>query len=149
MILQLIAAFGGTVAFALLFSVPKKYYLTCGLTGLSGWAIYLLCTELFGLTPAEATFPSAAAVMVLSRIATVRTNCPVTVFGICGIFPLIPGGSFYRCIYAIVIGDSDGARSAGMLAAKVIFALVVGIVLIQDLPDKLFSREKKKINADP
>ena len=33
MIMQLIAAMAGTIAFSVLFSVPRKYYIYCGLIG--------------------------------------------------------------------------------------------------------------------
>ena len=36
------AAFVGTVAFALLFGVPKRFYPACGFIGAAGWLLYLL-----------------------------------------------------------------------------------------------------------
>lgn len=144
MILQLIAAFCGTIAFALLFGVPKQHYVLCGVIGMVGWAIYLLLTEFLPLTPAEATFVATVVVAVFSRISAVWHKCPVTVFSICGIFPLIPGGSIYRCIYAAVIGEKADAASAGALAAKIIFGLVVGLVLVQDIPVGFFSKRLQK-----
>jgi len=132
MMIQLAAAFLGTVAFALLFGVPKQHYLSCGLIGLAGWGVYLALTGLT-LTPAEAAFVATAVVALLSRLAAVRKKCPATVFSICGIFPIIPGGTIYRCIYAAVTGNGAAAGAAGILAAKVLFGMVVGMVLVQDL----------------
>jgi len=138
MILQLVSAFLGTAAFALLFSVPKEQYVLCGVIGAVGWAIYLALTELLPLSPAEATFFATAVVIACSKVSAVKRHCPGIVFSICGIFPLIPGGTFYRCVSALVIGDGAAAQSAGVLTAKIIFALVLGIVVIQDLPERLF-----------
>ena len=42
MILQILAAMVGTVAFSLLFGVPRKYYPYCGLIGGAGWLVYSL-----------------------------------------------------------------------------------------------------------
>ena len=39
---QVLAAALGTVAFALLFGVPRKYYLYCGFIGGAGWLLYCL-----------------------------------------------------------------------------------------------------------
>ena len=39
---QLAAAFLATIAFSVLFHVPKKQYIICGLTGTLGWLVYLL-----------------------------------------------------------------------------------------------------------
>ena len=38
---NLICPFLGTVAFAVLFNVPRKYYLAGGLTGTAGWLAYI------------------------------------------------------------------------------------------------------------
>ena len=34
-----VLAFVGTIAFALLFGVPRKYFISCGLIGGAGWPI--------------------------------------------------------------------------------------------------------------
>ena len=42
LIAEFFAACVGTIAFALLFQVPRKYYLYCGLAGACGWICYKL-----------------------------------------------------------------------------------------------------------
>ena len=44
MIPQVCAAMMGTIAFSLLFGVPRKYYIWCGLIGGAGWAVYVLAS---------------------------------------------------------------------------------------------------------
>ena len=39
---EFLTAFVGTIAFALLFQVPKEYYVNCGLAGGCGWICYKL-----------------------------------------------------------------------------------------------------------
>ena len=51
----------GTVAFALLFSVPRRYYLWCGLIGGAGWAAFKLIDPFWGRT--AAIFCAAALVI--------------------------------------------------------------------------------------
>lgn len=51
---QVLAAALGTVAFALLFGVPRKYYLYCGFIGGAGWLLYCLLEPVLNAT--EATF---------------------------------------------------------------------------------------------
>ena len=43
---QLAAAFLATIAFSVLFHVPKKQYFVCGLTGTLGWLVYLIVKSL-------------------------------------------------------------------------------------------------------
>ena len=56
---QLAAAFLATIAFSVLFHVPKKQYIICGLTGTLGWLVYLLAgkTILAGFFAAMAMSP--------------------------------------------------------------------------------------------
>lgn len=42
LIFEFLTAFVGTIAFALLFQVPKEYYVNCGLAGGCGWICYKL-----------------------------------------------------------------------------------------------------------
>ena len=47
---QLAAAFLATIAFSVLFHVPKKQYFVCGLTGTLGWLVYLIVNLKFSNT---------------------------------------------------------------------------------------------------
>lgn len=102
MISQIAAAAVGTIAFSLLFSVPRSYYPYCGLIGGVGWLIY--CSLEGALSAAEATFFATVGVILLSRFFAVWERCPVTLFLIPGIFPLVPGAGVYWTSYYIVTG---------------------------------------------
>ena len=84
MIGQVAAAAAGTVAFALLFGVPRKYYGYCSVCGGAGWWLYMLLGG-YGCTAAEATFFATVLVIVLSRFFAVWERGPVPVFLISGI----------------------------------------------------------------
>ncbi len=45
-LVQLIAAFLGTMAFAVLFGVPRNFYFDAGFCGMMGWLLYLILTRL-------------------------------------------------------------------------------------------------------
>lgn len=137
MIMQLIAAMGGTLAFSILFSVPKKYYLICGLIGAMGWGTYLVCGRHLG----EATSILAAALVVafLSRLVSEAVMCPSPLFLIPGLFPLIPGAGIYWMTYYIVTDETGLAMDSGYHALKQAVAIVLAIVLIFELPKKCFT----------
>lgn len=40
-ILAIVESFLATLAYAILFNVPKQYYTACGITGMAGWLLYL------------------------------------------------------------------------------------------------------------
>ncbi|MDY5969292.1 MAG: threonine/serine exporter family protein [Bacteroidales bacterium] len=130
---QLAAALLGTSAFAILFGVPRQNYLDCGLVGAAGWMTYVALTRLASFTPVEATFFGAASVLIVSRILAVMRRCPVTVFLICGIFPLVPGGGLFWTSYYLVADETRLALSSGFLALKICIAIALGIIFIEEI----------------
>ena len=68
----------------------------------------------------------------------VRARCPVTVFLISGIFPLVPGAGIYWTSYYLVRGDMSQAVSSGFVAVKAAIAIVLGIVFVFEIPNKFF-----------
>lgn len=137
-IMNVICSFVGTVAFAVLFNVPKRFYLCCGLTGTAGWMIYLALTSGYDLSPALASFCGTLAVVLISRMLTVRMKCPITIFLISGIIPLVPGAGVYFTAYYLVTNQMALAGQRGMEALKIAFAIVLGIVLIVSIPREFF-----------
>lgn len=136
MIGQLMAAAVGTVAFALLFGAPRRYYPYCGLIGAAGWLLYLLLEKHI---PVEgATFLATVLVILLSRMFAIRKRCPVTIFIISGIIPLVPGAGIYWTAYYLVTDQFSEALGTGMTALKVAAAIVLGIVFVFEIPQRLF-----------
>ena len=138
MIGQTVAAAVGTIAFSLLYNVPKKYYVYCGITGGSGWFLYSLLTRYAGATATEATFFATVLVIVMSRFFAVWERCPVTVFLISGIFPLVPGAGIYWTAYYLVTNELRLALMNGFAALKAAVAIVLGIVLVFESPYGVF-----------
>lgn len=144
MIIQVIAAAVGTIAFALLFGVPRKYYMTCGVIGGTGWFLYLFMTKRMGMTAVEATFIATVIVVLMSRFSAVKERCPATIFSVPGIFPLIPGGGIYWTAHYIVLNQYNMAMESGIEAVKAAFALVLGIIVVFELPQKIFKIHMKE-----
>lgn len=145
MILQVLAAVVGTVGFSVLYSVPKQYYPYCGFIGGAGWLVYSRLLPLF--SSPEAVLFAATLVVLLSRLFAVRKRCPVTIFLIPGIFPLVPGTGLYWTAYYIVTDNMTLAAQTGFMAIKVAVAIVLAIVFIFQLPQKVFvwrSRSKDR-----
>lgn len=137
-LIELVAAAIGTVAFSVLFFVPRKYYGFCGICGASGWAVYGVLTRI-GVSSAEATFYATLAVIFLSRLFAVVERCPVTLFLIPGIFPLVPGAGVYWTSYHIVTNNLEMASDTGFAALKVAVAIVLGIIFVFEIPQKFFA----------
>ena len=141
---QILAAVFGTVAFSVLFGVPRQYYVYCGLVGGAGWALYAILNLYTQCTATEATFFATFLVVLLSRFLAVWERCPVTVFLTAGIFPLVPGAGIYWTAYYLVTDRPDRAAVNGFAAVRAAFAIVLGIVTVFEVPDRLFAAVKRR-----
>lgn len=140
LVVKILAAFVGTVVFALLFGVPRKYYLHCGVVGTLGWVLYYVLVTYTILSATEATFLAIILISIASRFCAVWEKCPVTVFLIAGIIPLVPGAGIYWTAYYLVTGQMALAKASGFEAFKITIAIVLGIVMIFELPQKMFRK---------
>ena len=127
--IQMLASLIGTASFAVLFGVPRRYYLPAGVVGMLGWTAYMLVARYTPLSVIGGTFVASLIVAFLSRVFAVRLKCPSTVFLICGEFPLIPGAGVFWSSYYAVSEQMGRCIGAGFTAVKVTIAIVLGIII--------------------
>ena len=141
---QIVASLVGTAAFAVLFGVPRRYYIDCGLCGMAGWRTYMVLMRLCGSSVVIATFFAAIVVAVLSYGFAMFRRCPVIVFLVCGIFPLVPGAGVFWTTYNVVSDQLSSALTTGFTALKLTFAIVFGIIIFMELRNRLKHTALKK-----
>ena len=139
-VLNLLLASTGSLAFAILYNVPRKFYLCAAFTGMAGWFCYYLIVPF--TDTAVASFFGAVGVVLVSRIFAVWKKCPITVFLISGIFPLVPGAGVYYTMYYLVSNELTLAAIKGLESLKIAFGIVLGIVFIVTIPKKWFFIQK-------
>ena len=142
-LLQTGVAFAATIAFAVIFHSPRRELLFTGLTGAAGWAVYLLAMGL-GSGAVSASFLATLALAWLSRVFSFARKAPVTVFLICGIFPLVPGAGIYYTGYNFFMGLDGQALDKGLETIKIAVAIALGIGIVLSLPQGLFSFQRAK-----
>ena len=143
--IQLPAAFIGTVGFSALFGAPRKYYVDCGIVGMLGWAVYLLTATAAPQHVVGAAFLGALTVAAVSSVLAVVRKCPTTVFLICGIIPLVPGGGIFWTAYYLVSDQLRLAATTGFTALKVTIAIAGGIILMGAIAGRV---KRRKVNGD-
>ena len=143
LLVQTLAAFIGTTAFAVLFGVPRKQYVAAGLVGAFGWLLYLILFRHAGMSAAIATLISTIFIGILSRVFAVVEKCPAAVFLLCGIFPLVPGAGVFWSTYYLISNQFELSSTAGFTAGKIAIAIVLGIILAMELPQRFFSGRKR------
>ncbi|MFI3173333.1 MAG: threonine/serine exporter family protein [Eubacteriales bacterium] len=146
-IINVLCSAVGTISFAVLYNVPKQYYVGCGITGAAGWLMYCLIVGNDG-SITMASFWGTVLVVLMSRVLAVYMKCPITIFLVSGIFPLIPGSSVYYTAYYIVMNELSEAALKGILALKIAFAISLAIVFVVSIPKQWFVWESlmRKLN---
>ena len=136
-LIQCAVSFVSVVAFAVLFHAPRQEWVWCGLTGMAGWAAYWLLVQMEqGVV--TASLVAAVVLALLSRILAVVRRCPMTVFIMGGIFPLVPGAGIYYTVYYFIMGEEGQCLAKGVETLKIAAAIAIGIVLVLALPRALF-----------
>ena len=140
---QTFAAFAGTAAFALLFGIDREHYIPAGVIGAIGWALYLILVRQCNATPVVATLASSTLVCILSRMAAIPFRIPAQGFLLCGIFPLVPGAGIFWFTYYLTDAKFDLSMHSGWTACKIAIAIVLGIILAMELPQRFFSHNHR------
>lgn len=131
---QFLVTMVATVAFSLLFHVPRRHYAACGITGAVGWLVYVLCRDLLALTAPAAVLIATLPLTACARGFALRQKAPITVFLLSGIFPLVPGSGIYYTAYYFLRGFSSLSAATGIETLKTALALSLGIALVCSVP---------------
>lgn len=129
MILQLFAAFLGSIGFAIMLKIKGKQIFYAGLGGLVTWGIYLLAYSQY-----EGIFVcnliAAIFVAIYAEIMARVNRAPATIFLTAAAVPLIPGGKLYYTMYGLVSKDHDLFVQSGTEALLIALAISLGFVVI-------------------
>jgi len=128
MIGQLLTSFVASAAFGLIFNVPKRALVHCGLTGMLGWILYVALAER-EVNATLATLIAAGCVAVFSQVMAKLNRMPIIVFSVSGIIPLVPGGLAYDAMRSAVENRFDVAMQLGTRAFMISGAIALGLVL--------------------
>ena len=141
-LLHFIFSFIATAGFCILFNIPKRHILFCGLLGIISWFVYILLKNPVG--EVVATFFATCTIVLLSRIFSVVRKCPVNVLLVPGMIPLAPGSAIYYTAYYFVTNDMTKAAEYSFLTLKIAFAIVLGIIVVIAVPTQKFKKLKKE-----
>lgn len=146
-LLQTGIAFIAVLSFAVLFNAPREQYVWAGLTGAVAWLVYVLVMN-WNPSLWLASFLSTMVLTILSRLFAIWRRTPITVFLICGIFPLVPGAGIYYTAYYLIMGDMEMAGAKGMETLKIAVAIALGIVVVLSLPQKFFIWRRRTVKEE-
>jgi len=134
-IIQIAMSFVGTIGFSILFNVPKKELVFCGIGGSIGWMLHYFMMD---TSPILGTFAGTAAVAAIARHLAYRRKMPVTIYMIPGIIPLVPGAGIYFTMFYIVMGEYNDAMLRGVATLAAAGVIALGLLAVLSLPRRLF-----------
>ena len=135
-LLQFLVAIVATISFSVTFRVSPRHYLASGFTGAVGWLVYILCAELLAMSAPVTTLVAALPLTACARFFAIRHKAPITLFLLCGIFPLVPGAGIYYTAYYFLRDDRTLFANKGVETLKIALALALGIALVCSIPLK-------------
>lgn len=120
----------GTAAFALIFRIRIKMIPFAAIGGFLAWFIWRLSLDIGGFNDFTANFMGAAGVTAYTEIMARICKTPSTVFMTPSILPLVPGGSIYSTMVALVNGNHDDLVHHGTLTIQVALGIASGIIVV-------------------
>ncbi len=141
MILNSFYAFLSSLGFGIIFNIRGKNLIIASVGGGLGWFTYLLSGRLqpsivFSL------FLASMVVSIYSEIMARIYKNPVTMFIICAIIPLVPGGGMYFATLEAVKGNFNTALSKGAETLFSAGAIAIAIVFVSSI-STIFKKIKK------
>ena len=143
MFMRSIMAGIGTTAFAILFRVAKQHFIDCTILGFISWFLFLTLSSLQSNVMLS-IFISGFIIAIASRILAVKRKCPAIVFLMTSLFPLLPGLSFYRSIYYMLMGQETIAISFAKESFLIAFTIAISIAIVKYIKPPLIQKNTYK-----
>ena len=144
MILRIILAAIATMGFSIIFNVPRRELIFCGLAGAGSWSVFTLASSLTPESIVTPTFFAAMTVTTFARYLSTFRKMPSTIYMIPGVIPLVPGVRIYNTMFYIVTGEHASALTQGIEALAIAGVISFGLLTVLSLPRRLFTFSRGK-----
>ncbi|ACA46737.1 threonine/serine exporter [Clostridium botulinum] len=141
-IIQVLMAGVGTLGFTLFFSVAKKHVPAATFGGLLSWTIYLVIYHITG-SIFLGNMIASMIVCLWSELMARKLKAPTNIFMIPGIIPLLPGGTLYYTMEAMLQRNKKVFVQKGLETVMITVGIVAGIVAVSVILVYFFTLLKK------
>lgn len=128
-VIQVLMAGIGTLGFTLYFRINKKHIIAATIGGLLAWAIYLIAYAMTG-SIFLGNMIAAMIVCIWSELMARILKAPANIFMIPGIIPLLPGGTLYYTMNAMLQRNENLFIQKGIETIMITVGIVAGIVAV-------------------
>lgn len=137
MLVQIAAAFVGTLGFGFLFNIRGSKLWWAAFGGMFAWALFLALGFGIASEPVRYFIVSICSTLYAELLAR-RLKTPATTFCIITLIPLVPGGALYYTTTSALSGDAEVFLPKLVYTAELAVALSLGIVVVTALCRHLF-----------
>ncbi len=127
-IIQILAAFVGSLGFALLFNIRGWRLVASSLGGLLAWFLFVVINKGIANEPIV-YFIVAFAISVYAEIMARVLKTPTTAFITASLIPLIPGSSLYYTMVHAFSGNYEEFLPRAVYTLQLAAALALGIIV--------------------
>jgi uncharacterized membrane protein YjjB (DUF3815 family) len=127
-LLQCLWAFLATAGFAVVFKAPLRDLPIAAAGGALAWAACLLAQAASG-SEALAYLVASIAVGLYAETAAAILKRPASLFILCAIIPLVPGGGMYYTMFEAVSGRGDLAAAMGFRTLILAGSIAAGLAI--------------------
>lgn len=128
-ITQLITGMLGSLGFALLFGLKKRYLIAAAFGGLLNWGLYLFGMHWWNTIFFAGLLASAASALYSEIMARLK-KAPATLFFITSVIPLIPGRALYYTCSNAVIRNWSETKSYANITLQYALSIAAGACII-------------------
>ena len=140
--IELLTALLGSAGFALLFNVRKQLLPLAALGGALCWGTYLLAGQATDVVFLQ-SFAASAVTAVWSEVLARVKKTPAQQYLIIGLVPLVPGGTLYYAMSALVRQDWAQAQLYGYRVSAVALGIAAGVSLTLSVLDMLLNARRR------
>ena len=121
-----LAAFLGTMGFALILHAPKRAWLPASTIGATAYTIYWVLNQA-GMSMPASIFIGALAGSMMAQGCARRMRMIATIFITLSIVAMVPGLGLYRCMALLAQGQNTAGVRSGVEAMTTIVMIALGI----------------------
>ena len=125
----LIAAFFGTLGFAIIFKIKGKYLIYISVCGFFNYAIYLIAL-FFNWSEFLAAMVATMFVAVMAEILARILKTPTVIFTLPGVVPIVPGSALYYSVRFLLIRDFWNFAVSFKSTCYIAMGIVCGTVVV-------------------
>lgn len=118
----------GTAGFALLFNLRGRDLPLAAIGGALGWAVSMPVQDWTG-SQAFAYLVASMVIGIWAEVVAALRKRPASVYIVCAILPLVPGGGMYYTMLEYVRGNSWNGLATGLATLLAAGAIAVGLAI--------------------